>query len=240
MADPSAFPTTKWSLVLKAQGTEIPDSALALASLCEAYWYPLYAFLRRRGENRDDALDRTQGFFERLIEKRTLADLRPGSGRFRSFLLSSFKHYAANERERDQAHRRGGGRVVLSLDGEIAERRYGRELQDTRTPDRAYDRAWARTVLERAHERLRRELEASGKRELFVELGPALTDGRPARPHREVAALLGISEDAVKMTLLRLRRRFGRLLRDEIAETVGDARAVDEELRHLLSILRDG
>lgn len=240
MAGKGAFPTTKWSLVLKARGVDAPESAEALARLCEAYWYPLYAFLRRRGTDREEALDLTQGFFERLIEKRTLADLRPGSGRFRSFLLSSFKHHASNERERDRTLRRGGDRRLVSLDGELAEHRYGRELQDDRTPDRAYERAWARTVLERAHDRLRDELEASGKRELFAELGPALTDGRPARPLGEIALALGVSEDAIKMTVLRLRRRFGRLLREEIADTVGDPRAIDEELRHLLSVLRDG
>ena len=239
MAHGGAFPTTRWSMVLAARTGPTGESREALAGLCEAYWYPLYAFVRRRGSDRDEALDLTQGFFERLLEQRYLDDLRPGEGRFRSFLLSALKHYVSNERARSSAEKRGGGSPLISLDAEDAAERYRLEPRDDRTPERAYERAWARTVLDRVTRQLEREFDAAGKGKLFTALAPSLTGSGPARPHRESAEALGLSEDAVKMSLLRMRRRFGRLLRDEIAQTVGDDEQVDDELRHLLAAVRD-
>lgn len=239
MAHGGAFPTTRWSMVLAARAGPTGESREALAGLCEAYWYPLYAFVRRRGSDRDEALDLTQGFFERLLEQRYLDDLRPGEGRFRSFLLSSLKHYVSNERARSSAEKRGGGSPAISLDAEDAAERYRLEPRDERTPERAYERAWARTVLDRVSRRLQEEFGAAGKGKLFAVLAPSLTGSEPARPHRESAEALGLSEDAVKMSLLRMRRRFGRLLRDEIAQTVEDDEQVDDELRYLLAAVRD-
>jgi RNA polymerase sigma-70 factor (ECF subfamily) len=222
-------------MILAARAGPTPESRVALAGLCEAYWYPLYAFNRRRGSDREEASDLTQGFFEQFLEKRTLQDLRPGEGRFRSFLLSSLKHFVSHEREREAARKRGGGSRLVSFDSGEAEERYDREPRDDRTPERAYERAWAQTVLDRVFRRLEGEFEAAGKERLFAALAPSLTGREAARPHREVADALGISEDAVKMSLLRLRKRFGRLLREEIAQTVEREDQVDDELRFLLS-----
>lgn len=239
MGHGSAFPTTRWSMVLAARGGSTPESGAALALLCEAYWYPLYAFCRRRGAGRDEALDLTQGFFEQLLEQRTLESLRPGAGRFRSFLLSSIKHFASHERARAAARKRGGPAPPISLDSATAEERYRLEPRDERTPERAYERSWALTVLDRVGLRLQDEFEAAGKGELFARLSPSLTGGEPAPPHREAAQALGISEEAVRASLVRLRRRFGRLLREEIRQTVETEDQVDDELRHLLSAVRD-
>jgi len=238
LAEGGGFPTTRWSMILAARAGVTPESRQALAGLCEAYWYPLYAFNRRRGAGREEALDLTQGFFERFLEQRYLEDLRPGAGRFRSFLLSSLKHYVSDERDRAAAARRGGRSDVLSFDSEDAERRYRLEPRDERTPERAYEQAWAHTVLQRVSRRLQGEFETAGKSRLFELLDPSLTGGEPGRPHREVAEALGISEDAVKMSLLRMRRRFGRLLREEIAQTVETDEEVDDEIRYLLSVVR--
>lgn len=240
MAGGGAFPTTRWSMVLAARAEDRGgDAREALADLCEAYWYPLYAFIRRRGSDRDTSLDLTQGFFEQLLEQRVLDSLRPGSGRFRSFLLSSLKHYVSNERARESALKRGGRNALIRLDAADAEEREKLEPRDERTPERAYERAWAATVLDRVSRRLKDEFEEAGKGPLFSGLAPSLTGGEEARPHREVAVELGITESAVKMSLLRMRRRFGRLLREEIALTVESEEEIDGELRHLLSVVRE-
>ncbi len=239
MAHGGAFPTTRWSMILAARAAPTPESRQALSALCEAYWYPLYAFSRRRGCDREEALDLTQGFFEQLLEQRVLEDVRPGEGRFRSFLLTSLKHYASNERARSSAFKRGGGSTLISLDSEDAEERCRLALQDDWTPERAFERAWANTVLDRVYLRLQGEFEAAGKGRLFAQLAPSLTGGEPARPHGEVALALGISEEAVRTSLLRLRKRFGRLLREEIGQTVKRADEVDDELRYLLSVVRE-
>lgn len=231
----AGFPTTSWSLVFEARGS---GSAEALASLCEAYWYPLYAFARRCGHTRDDALDLTQGFFATLLEKRYLDDLRPGEGRFRSFLLSSLKHHISKQRARDTAARRGGRHIELSLDVDTAERRYAHEPAHDRTPERAYERSWALTILDRVQQQLRHGLERAGQADLFRKLGPAVFGRGTVRPHRETARELGISEDAVKMSVLRLRRRFGKLLREEVARTVVEDADVDDEIRYLLTVVR--
>lgn len=229
------FPSTRWSLVFAARGS---GSAEAVASLCEAYWYPLYAFTRRRGYDRDDALDLTQGFFAALLEKDYLDDLRSGEGRFRSFLLAALKHHVSKQRERDQALKRGGGHTILSIDADTAERRYRHEPAHEWTPERAYERSWALTILKHVERRLASELDGEGKAEMYRRLGPAALGRRPPRPHRETAHALGISEDAVKMAVLRLRRRFGRLLREEVAKTVASDEQVEDEIRSLLATLR--
>jgi len=234
------FTTTKWSVVLRARDRGDPRSREALASLCEAYWYPLYVFVRRQGSDPNDALDLTQGFFAALIEKDLLDSVRQERGKFRSFLLASLKHHIAHERRREHALKRGGGQEVLPLDGEGAEKRYQIDPADDRTPDRAYERQWALAVIGRAQDRLRGALEADGKGEQYRLLVPFLTDVRPEQPYQEVAGALRTTEASVKMAVLRLRRRLGQLLREEIAHTVEEPADVDAELKHLLVVLGEG
>ena len=229
------FPSTRWSLVHAARGAE---SEQALATLCEVYWYPLYAFARRRGHDRNEAMDLTQGFFAELLDKNYLDDLRPGEGRFRSFLLSALKHYISKQLERERALKRGGGRKLLSLDTDEAEERYQHEPAHDWTPEKAFERSWALATLATVERRIAKELEDEGRADIYRELAPALFGHTPQRSHRETARRLGISEDAVKMALLRLRRRFGRVLREEVAQTVALEEQVDEEIRSLLSALR--
>ena len=236
------FTTTKWSVILRARDRGDPRSGEALASLCEAYWYPLYVFVRRQGSDPNDALDLTQGFFATLIEKDLLDSVRPERGKFRSFLLASLKHYIAHEKRRERASKRGGGWEILPLDAEGAERRY--QLvpvpAEDQTPERAYERQWALAVIGRAQDRLRGALETDGKGEQYHLLAPFLTEVRPQQPYQEVAAALGTTEVSVKMAVLRLRRRLGQLLRDEIAQTVAEPAEVDTELKHLLAVLGEG
>lgn len=233
------FKTTKWSVVLRARERGEPGSRDALASLCEAYWYPLYVFVRRQGHDPSEALDLTQGFFAELIEKDLLDAVRRELGKFRSFLLAALKHHIAHERRKDDALKRGGGREIVSLDVQDAESRYRLDPADDRTPERAYERQWALAVIERARRRLQGTLEADGKGEQYRLLAPFLTDVRPEGSYREVADALGTTEASVKMAVLRLRRRMGQLLRDEIAQTVAEPAEVDAELRHLLTVLSE-
>lgn len=234
----SRFPTTRWSVVLVAG--EDPDGARdALSSLCEAYWDPLYSFVRRRGFEPDDAKDLTQGFFLSLLERDDLRKLHPDAGRFRSFLCASVRHFISNEMNRAKALKRGGGVVTISFDAEEAEKRYRLEPRDDRDPEKVFERRWAFTVLRRAEQRLAREWKESGRKESFEELRPLVAGGGPHGSYAGIAAEIGISEDALKMRIHRLRRRFGRLVRDEIAETVADPAEVDDELRYLLSVVRE-
>src|SRR5262245_23008400 len=168
------FATTRWTVVLRAGERAGPEAREALASLCEAYWYPLYAFLRRRGHAPEDAADLTQGFFARLLEKNALAAVRRGRGRFRSYLLAALENHLQNRRRGERAKKRGGGRTPLSLDRADAEERYRLEPAHEMTPERVYKRRWALTLLERALDLLRAEMEAAGKGELFAKLKPSL------------------------------------------------------------------
>lgn len=234
MAGERRFRTTRWSLILAARAGGEPGSEEALARLCETYWHPVYSFVRRSGYPPDDAMDLTQGYFLRLIEKGTLGEVRPEAGRFRSFVLASLKHFLANARRDAAALKRGGGQAPVSLDAADVESRYTLEPADARTPETAYERQWALALIDRAHASLRAELEEAGRRDHYAQLSGYLTGDDPARPYREVAAALGMSEPAVKMAVSRLRRRFGRLLRREIALTVDDESEVEDEVRHLL------
>lgn len=233
------FHTTHWSRVLSARDASDPEAGRALAELCETYWPPLYAFLRRSGHGADAALDLTQDYFATLLDKKFLDGVDPRRGRFRSFLLASLKHHVAHVREHGHAVKRGGGRPVLSLDQAAAEERYLLEPVETTTPEDLYERRWAATVIERARERLREEMDAAGKGTTYRALEGLVTFGTDARSQREIGEQLGMSEAAVGMALLRLRRRLGRILREQVAETVDDPAAVDGELRHLLDVVRD-
>jgi RNA polymerase sigma-70 factor (ECF subfamily) len=232
------FATTHWSQVLAAGRGGSPGSRQALEALCEAYWYPLYAFVRRSGHPPEDARDLTQAFFARLLEKDYLQAADPERGRFRSFLLAAFKHFLSQERDRATAQKRGGGRPVLSLDFAAGEDRYRLEPAHHLTPERVYERRWALMLLDRVLQHLREEFTRSGKAELFDRLGVFLTgeDGVPA--YRQVAQECGLSEGAVKVAVHRLRRRFRDALLAEIAQTVADPADAGAELRGLFDALR--
>ena len=209
----------------------------ALAALCEGYWLPIYAYARRRGHSSEQAEDLTQGFFTKLLEKRYLDQADRKRGKFRTFLLSSFKHYMANEWDRSQALKRGGGQRFVSLDVEQAEGRFSAEPADAVDPERLFARQWARTLLDRVLDRLALEMERSGNAERFERLKIFLTGWAPAIPYSEVAADLEMSEVAVKVAVNRMRGKFRDLLLDEVAQTVESEEAVAEEIRFLIDAL---
>lgn len=227
------FQTTHWSVVLAAGDRAEPGYRAAIGSLCETYWYPLYAYVRRRGHDPEAAEDLVQGFFSSLLERGALRVADPERGRFRSFLLTSMKHYMANERQRGRALKRGGGLESVSLDFIAAEARYRREPTDERTPERFFERRWALALLEATMRRLREEADRAGTAGRFETLSRYLTGEEPGKPYGEVASNLGISEAAVKVAVHRLRRRYGQLLREEVSRTVDDPARVDEEIRRL-------
>ena len=227
------FDTTRWSVVRAAGG---PDSSAALALLCRAYWYPLYAFVRRRGYSAHDAQDLTQGFFAQLLARNDLATVDRARGRFRSFLLGALKHYLANEWDRAQAQKRGGGVALISIDDAEAERRYQDEPAEQITAEQLYDRRWALTLLDQVLAKLSAEMSIAGKSAQFEALKFCLT-GEPGAAYTEIAERLGTTEGALKVAIHRLRDRYRALLRAEIAETVGSEADVDDELRQLFAAL---
>ena len=229
------FASTRWSLVVAAGQRDLPESEAALASLCRLYWYPLYAYARRHLPRTEDAQDLTQEFFARLLERDYLRQADRQRGRFRSFLLAAFKHFLANEHERASAQKRGGGRTVLPLDFDSGERRYQREPSHQATGEAQYERGWALALLEQALARLREELTAAGKGRLFECLRETLTGADAPRPYAELAAELGMSAEAIKVTVHRLRRRYAELVRAEIAQTVTTPEEVEAELRDLFA-----
>ena len=231
------FATTRWSTVLAARGAVSPESDQALARLCERYWYPLYAYVRRRGNNSADAQDLTQSFFARLLERKLLKQIAPEGGRFRSYLLTALKHFLTDEWEKGQAQKRGGGQRILSIDEQTAENRYKIEPVDTLDPERLFERRWAMTLLETTLARLEEEYRASGKAEWFSQLRDVLLEEANAPGYAEIASRLGASEGAVKVAVHRMRKSFRRLLREEIADTVAGPEEVDEEIRHLFAAL---
>jgi RNA polymerase sigma-70 factor (ECF subfamily) len=235
---PRQFLTTRWSLVLSAGQAITQESQAALATLCELYWYPVYAFIRRTGHTADDSADLTQAFFARLLEKHFLKDVRPDRGRFRSFLLASVRHFLSNERDWQAAGKRGGGLVHFPLEFDFGERRYQLEPSDGLTPDRVYDRRWALGVFTTAMNRLAERHSSSDRRNLFLRLQPFLTGDASSAP-AAIAAELGMSDGALRVTLHRLRRQFGEVLKATIAETVASQDEVEDELRYLMEVLSD-
>ena len=234
---PRGFATTHWSVVLAAARQESPQSADALAALCKTYWYPLYAFVRRQGRSAEEAEDLTQEFFARVMEKQYLQSVGPEKGRFRTFLLVCLKRFLANEWDRARALKRGGGKQPLPIDFGGADERYSLEPAHALTAERLYARRWALTVLQQALARLAAEMTGAGKQRLFDALRVYLAAESTAPPHAEVAAALGMSEGAVKVAVHRLRERYRAVLRDEIAGTLDDPAAVDEEIRDLFAAL---
>ena len=227
-----SFETTQWTLVVAAGDSRHPGSRDALEDLCRSYWYPLYAYLRRRGYPQEEAEDLVQGFFAQLLAKNYIKAADPERGRFRSFLLTSLKNYAANEWDRKKAKKRGGATTTLSLDFETAEGRYHVEPVDEETPEQLFDRGWAVAQLEQVLERMRAEGDGGERFEILR--GFLTGEGEDIR-YKDVAEQLGMTEGAVKVAVHRLRQRFGKMLRDEVARTLNDPADVDDEIRHLFA-----
>jgi len=233
----SEFQKTSWSLILAASSRSTSHSRQALATLCQTYWNPVYAFIRRNGHDPDRAEDLTQDFFARLIEKKFWEAADQKRGRFRSFLMVSVKHFLTNEWDRTRAIKRGGGQPTVSIDKLEAERWYLPASRHAETPERLFERRWALSLLERVMQSLKSEYEASGKSMLFETLVVFLNrDGDPIR-YEELAASSGMSVGALRTSVYRLRQKYHDLLRAEIAETVETPDLVDEEIRFLLATL---
>ena len=240
MSDPppaARFPTTQWSRIVATGDPDAPLAREALAELCQGYWYPLYAYIRRRGHDPDRALDLTQDLFVRLLEKGVLAEADPARGRFRAFLRAVCADFLANSRDRENALKRGGGRPDLPIDSGDAEGRYALEPAHELTPERIFDRTWALVLLGRVLERIREEYRLAGQSLTFEVLSPVLTDGSRAVAYATLAARLGMTEGAVRVAVHRLRRRYGERLREEISVTVDEPAAVDDEIRDLFAAL---
>jgi len=236
-AQPGRFATTHWSLVLCAGRGGPRQASSALATLCENYWLPLYAFVRREGYASHDAQDLTQEFFARLLEKNYLAVADRRRGRFRSFLLAAMKHFLANQRRRTRAQKRGGRQSVLSWDFQAAENQYNLAAAENLTPERLYEKRWALSLLDLVLRRLREEYGAAGKSRLFDRLKQFLSGEEALQSYGQVAAELEMTEGAVKVAVHRLRRRYRELLREEIAQTVATPEEFEDELRHLFTAL---
>jgi RNA polymerase sigma factor (sigma-70 family) len=234
---PRDFRKTHWSVVLAARGGQDAQALGALEDLCRAYWYPVYSVIRREGRTPQDAEDLTQEFFARLFARNDLQSVDPAKGRFRSFLLACVKHFLCNEWDRSQRLKRGSEFQHIPIDFEYAENRYHHEPAHEISPDRLFERNWAEILLQRVLDKLRREYVAAGKSDLFEAIQPYLEGEREDRPYTETARCLGMGLSAVKMSVLRLRRRYGELLRREIGDTVGDPRKIDEEIRHLFGVV---
>jgi RNA polymerase sigma factor (sigma-70 family) len=228
------FQSTHWTVILAAGGKHTPESDAALEKLCATYWFPLYAYVRRRGYSREDAEDLTQAFFAAFLAKSYLDHVSAERGRFRAFLLASLKHFLANESDKAQRQKRGGGATHLSLDWQSADTQFQVAATTEQSPDQAFDREWAVALLAKVVERLEAESVAAGRTRQFTELKVFLTAGKGALPHAAAAEALGMDEGAVRVAVHRLRKRYRELLRDEIAQTLIDASDLDEEMRALL------
>jgi RNA polymerase sigma-70 factor (ECF subfamily) len=226
------FATTRWSIVAAAGQPAGSKAGDALEILCRTYWYPLYAYVRRKGRSPDDAADLVQGFFASLLERRAVAAADRARGRFRAFLLASLDHYMANEWRRATAQKRGGGSVLVGPDFSDGERRYALEPPHDLTPDRIFERRWALALIDAATSRLRAEYEGRGRADLFDALA-GLIGGEGEEAYAHVAKRLGMTGGAVKVAVHRLRKRCRELLREEVGQTVVDDADVDDELRHL-------
>lgn len=224
------FVTTRWSLILEAGRRSEPDADAALDTLCRAYWFPLYAFARRRGCSQDDAADLTQEFFAQLIQKSFLETADPERGRFRTFLLTIFQRFLARQQQRNQAVKRGGGLHRLPLDFDDGEARYASSLTDDQTPEHIFERQWALTLLERVIEKLKTEYADRGKTELFDRCRVFLTGSADMYGYSDAAMQLQMTEGAVRVAVHRLRVRYRELLRQEVAGTIADESLIDEEI----------
>ena len=234
------FVATRWSVVLRAGRSDTTRARAALESLCQTYWYPLYAYVRRRGHSPEDAKDLTQEFFARLLERQSLANADPDRGKFRSFILGAMNHFLADERAKSLTQKRGGGHEILSLDLMAAEQRFDLEPADNATPDKSFDKQWAAALLNEVLNRLEDAYRRDGKLSLFMELKQTLTGTRESQPYAVLAQRLSMNEGAIRAAVHRLRKRYRELLRDEIANTVSSQEEVNEELRYLFKVSADG
>ena len=232
---PQYFATTHWSVVLAATRNDTTRAHAALEQLCQAYWYPLYAYVRRRGHSPHDAEDLTQAFFARLLERESLANVDPQRGRFRSFLLGAINNFLVNEWEKLQAQKRGSGQRPVSLDVAVAEERFDAQTMDTMTPDKAFDKEWATALLDKVLCQL--EAEFRDKPQMFSELKRTLAGSRESQPYADLAQQLGMSEGAVKTAVHRFRKRYRELLQAEIAATVASPEDVDAEMKELFKAI---
>jgi len=233
------FPTTQWTLVVRAEFRGSPKAQAALAQLCEAYWQPLYVFVRMKGHGVEDAQDLVQGFFARFLSKDYLRVVDRHKGRFRSYLLGALNHFMSDEWDRARAAKRGGGAIDLpiDLDFEAVERQYGLRAPDAMDPERAYDRKWALALLNRVIERLRDEYEQAGQSDRYERLIPFVTSEGTPMSFRRAGELLGISEGAARVAAHRLKQRYKEAVREEVAATASSERETEEELRYLLGVL---
>jgi RNA polymerase sigma-70 factor (ECF subfamily) len=231
------FATTQWSIVVAAADSDSLVSQQALGQLCEAYWYPVYAYIRRRVGNLHEAQDLTQAYFSHLLEKQILARADRERGRFRAFLLTSLQNFLANEWDKARTLKRGGDRIALSLDFDSGELRYQVEPSHDLTAERLFERRWVLTLLDQVLERLRAELGEAGKQAYFEQFHGALTGVSSADNYLEAAAVLGITEAAAKQAAYRMRKRYRELFREEVARTVGVHEDIDQEIRLLLQAL---
>ncbi len=245
MSDPESslnphrqFATTRWSVVLSAGRDSSESSRQALEKLCDTYWFPLYAFVRRQGFDASRAADLTQGFFADLLQRNDIAGVDRSRGKFRSFLLASIKHYLLNQIDFDRALKRGGGQKTISIDIDKADSRYRCEPFHTETPEKLFDRHWALALLDQVRAALREEFETRGKIDQYNELQVFLSGGPADENYREIGLKLGLSEGAVKVIVHRMRQRFGEILRDEISHTVAGADDIDAEIQELFDVLR--
>jgi RNA polymerase sigma-70 factor (ECF subfamily) len=227
------FATTHWSVVLAAGRRHSPQADRALEKLCRTYWFPLYAYVRRHGHNKEDAEDSVQAFFARFLKKNHLGDLNAEHGRFRAFLLAALKHFLINEWKHGARLKRGGGVPPLSLDWQTADTKF--QVADSRepSPDQAFDREWALALLAKVIERLQAECNDDGRAEQFAQLKIFLTAGKGEGSHAAAAQALGMNETAVRVAVHRLRKRYRELLREEIAQTLADPAQVDAEMQAL-------
>jgi RNA polymerase sigma factor (sigma-70 family) len=232
------FATTRWTLVLAAGRATPVQARQALEQLCQTYWYPLYAYIRRRGYAAPDAEDLTQAFLTRLLENHAVAAARSDRGKFRSFLLASLNHFLSDEWDKARAQKRGGQKV-LSLNALSAESRYAAQPRDQLTPEKLFERQWALRLLDQVLRRLQDEFGAAGKAKLFEHLRDCLTGKRTTLPYAQLGARLGLTEGALKVAVHRLRQRYRELLHEEIAETVASSEDVEDELRALRQALAD-
>ena len=231
------FATTHWSVVRAAGNSSSTQQREALEILCQSYWFPLYAFLRRRGYDSHQAEDLTQAFFGHLLEKKELGTADPKYGKFRSFLLVRLKGFLSDERDRANALKRGGGRKIISLSVQTAEGQYDLEPEDRLSPEMLFEKSWALTVLERTIDRLEADMARGNQQQLFEHLKVYLTTEKDVVPYEDMAAELDMTAAAVRVAVHRMRKRYRRLLRDEISQTVGDDDQVDEEMACLFAAL---
>lgn len=234
---PQAFAATRWSMVFRAAAPDEKQSKKDLEEICRACWYPIYAFVRRQGYSPEDAQDLAQGFFVHLLENNVLSHADPERGRFRSFLLGAVRHFVSNEARKKRAEKRGGKVSFVSVHADEAEERYEREIAHPDTPEKLFQRSWAENIIQRAVDALEKNYEKQGKLDLFHALQPFLTGNSNPSSYEELGRSLGMSSGTIAVAVFRMRKRYGELLRNEIAQTVEDPADIEHEIRTLLEAL---